>query len=112
MTTKKKKSVWTSFKENMPKHVDNLFFLKEDDGGDSSYGPSWKFRRKLIYGAYRLSFAMIIFGAITYVSDTSVGSGLVAGGVSLLGIILTAYTAASTYQDVKLWKPNDENPME
>jgi hypothetical protein len=112
MATRKKKSVWSSFKKVLPKLADNLFFLKDDDGQESTQGPSWKFRRKLIYGSYRLSFAMIIFGAITYISDTAVGSGLVAGGVSLLGIILTAYTAASTYQDVKLWRPEDENPME
>ena len=92
--------------------VDNMFFLREQEGEANETGPSWKFRRKLIYGSYRLSFAMIIFGAITYASDTAVGSGLVAGGVTLLSVILTAYTAAATYQDIKLWTPSDENHQE
>jgi hypothetical protein len=112
MAARKKKTLWSSFKRVTPRLMDNLFFLKDSDATENSQGPSWRFRRKLIYGAYRLSFVMIIFGAITYASDTSVGSGLVAGGVSLLGIILTAYTAASTYEDVKLWQNNnDESQM-
>jgi hypothetical protein len=59
---------------------DSIFLLKTKEGNeDGTNGPSWKFRRKLIYGSYRLGFAMIVFGAITYSSDTAVGSGLVAG---------------------------------
>ena len=53
---------------------DAVFFLKTTEGTeDGTNGPSWKFRRKLIYGSYRLGFAMIVFGAITYSSDTVVG---------------------------------------
>jgi hypothetical protein len=51
---------------------------------------------------------MIIFGGVTYLSDTQVGSQLVIGGVSLISIILTAYTGFAAYEDVKLWK--EENP--
>lgn len=89
--------------------LDSMFFLRGKDAEDeNAVGPSWKFRRKLIYGAYRLGFGMIIFGAITYSSDTAVGSGLVAGGVSLISIILTAYTATATFEDVKLWQVNND----
>lgn len=92
---------------------DAVFFLKTKEGTeDGTNGPSWKFRRKLIYGSYRLGFAMIVFGAITYSSDTAVGSGLVAGGVSLISIILTAYTATATFEDVRIWQNNnDESQM-
>ena len=93
--------------------LDAIFFMKNREGDDDgTNGPSWKYRRKLIYGAYRLGFVMIIFGAITYASDTAVGSGLVAGGVSLISIILTAYTASATIEDVKLWQPTDEEHQE
>jgi len=51
---------------------------------------------------------MIIFGAITFYTDTQVGSQLVIGGVGLITVILTAYTGFAAYEDVKLWK--DENP--
>jgi hypothetical protein len=78
--------------------IDGAFFL----GGDSQ-DPSdqWKFRRKLIYGAYRLAVAMIVFGAITFFFDTGVSNNLVTGGIALLTIIVTAYTAVATYEDVK-----------
>ena len=51
---------------------------------------------------------MIIFGAVTYSTDTQVGSQLVIGGVSLISIVLTAYTGFAAYEDVKLWK--EDNP--
>lgn len=46
---------------------------------------------------------MIIFAAATFKSDTNVAGQLIVGGVSLLSITLTAYTAFATYEDVKLW---------
>ena len=72
-------------------------------------GPSWAHRRRLIYGSYILGAAMIVFGAITYWSDTQVGSQLVIGGVALISIIISAYVASATFEDVKLWK---EEPHE
>tara|TARA_R110000764_G_scaffold15898_2_gene44880 strand:+ start:231 stop:521 length:291 start_codon:yes stop_codon:yes gene_type:complete len=76
---------------------------------DSSTGPSWKYRRKLIYRAYWLGFAMIVFGAFTFMIDQwGVGVTLITGGVSLISIILTAYTAFGTFEDVKLYKSNEE----
>lgn len=107
-----RKPDWKKRLRNGVSHLgDAIFLLKVKEGReDGTTGPSWKFRRKLIYGAYRLGFAMIVFGAITYSSDTAVGSGLVAGGVSLISIILTAYTAAATFEDVKIWQ-NDESQM-
>jgi hypothetical protein len=54
--------------------------------------------------SFGLSIGMIAFGAITYSSDTQVASQLIIGGVALISIILTAYTAFATYEDVKLWK--------
>ena len=67
-------------------------------------GPSWKHRRRLIYGAYILGAGMIVFGAVTYAADTQIGSQLVIGGVGLITVILTAYTGFAAYEDVKLWK--------
>lgn len=78
--------------------VDGFFFL-----GGKSTDPkdNWKFRRRLIYGAYRLAVAMIIFGAVTFFFDTGVSNQLVIGGVAILTIITTAYTASATYEDAK-----------
>ena len=72
-------------------------------------GPSWKHRRRLIYSSFTLGVGMIVFGALTYWSDTQVGSQLVIGGVSLISIVLSAYVGFSAFEDVKLWK---EEPHE
>lgn len=70
--------------------------------------PSWKHRRRLIYLSFGLSAGMIGFGAATYSSDSSVSRELIIGGVALISIILTAYTAFATYEDVKIRKRDDE----
>jgi hypothetical protein len=71
--------------------------------------PSWKHRRRLIYLSFALSAFMILFGALTYHSDSSVSRELIIGGVALISIILTAYTAFATYEDVKTRKAHDED---
>lgn len=88
------------------KWIDSLFLLKEESTGGR--GPSWRFRRKLIFGGYRIGVVMIFFGMFTFFWDTQVSVQLVVGGVALISIILTAYTAAATMEDVKLWKPEQE----
>jgi hypothetical protein len=48
---------------------------------------------------------MIIFGAFTFLVDQwGVGVTLITGGVSLISIITTAYTASATWQDTKMYK--------
>jgi polyferredoxin len=71
--------------------------------------PSWKHRRRLIYLSFGLSALMIFFGAATFASDSSVSRELIIGGVALISIILTAYTAFATYEDVKTRKDNHED---
>jgi len=71
--------------------------------------PPWKHRRRLIYFTVVLSAFMIVFAALTYRSDTSVAGQLIVGGVSLLSITLTAYTAFATLEDVRLWGSQKED---
>jgi hypothetical protein len=51
---------------------------------------------------------MIIFGAITFWWDTSVSNNLVTGGIALLTIIVTAYTATATWEDRARMKHDNE----
>jgi hypothetical protein len=88
------------------KWLDSVFLLKDEKGKGS--GPSWNFRRKLIFGGYRVGVVMIAFGMLTFVWDRQVSVQMVVGGVALISIILTAYTASATLEDVKLWKPGDD----
>jgi len=66
-------------------------------------GPSWLHRRRLIYGAYIVAMAMIVFGGFSIFTTSQIGVEMVIGGVSLLAIIVTAYTTSATYEDVRLW---------
>jgi hypothetical protein len=86
--------------------LDSVFLLKDEQTNSS--GPSWTFRRKLIFGSYRVGVVMIAFGMLTFVYDRQVSVQMVIGGVALISIILTAYTASATFEDVKLYKPTDE----
>jgi len=52
---------------------------------------------------------MIFAGVDAARTDFSVAAGLVAGGVSLISIVLTAYVGFATYEDVKLWGSHKEN---
>lgn len=109
MATRKKPDWKKRLKAGASTLLDSIFFLRVGEEGEpGSNGPSWKFRRKLIYGGYRLGVVMIVFGAFTYANDMyGVGSALITGGVSLISIILTAYTATATYEDVKIWQNNE-----
>lgn len=69
--------------------------------------PSWKHRRRLIYMSFGIAALMIFWGAATYASDTSVSRELIIGGVSMIGIILSAYVGFATYEDVKLHKKEE-----
>lgn len=89
------------------KIFDAIMLLREQEGEDST-GPSWKYRRKLIYGGYRLGFVMIIFGMGTFFFDKEVSVQLVIGGVALISIILTAYTASATFEDVNLYQKEED----
>ena len=64
-----------------------------------SRGPLWKHRRRLIYGTFVLCVTMIIFGMLTYQSDTNVSRELIVGAVSLLTVIISAYTGFATLDD-------------
>ncbi len=88
------------------KWLDSLFLLKDEKGKSS--GPSWNFRRKLIFGSNRVGVLMIVFGMFTFIWDRQVSVQLVVGGVALISIILTAYTASATFEDVKLYKGDDD----
>jgi hypothetical protein len=46
---------------------------------------------------------MIIFAAVTWRSESDVSTQLIVGGVSLLSIVITAYTGFATFEDTRLW---------
>jgi hypothetical protein len=61
--------------------------------------------------SFFIASIMIMFGAATYSSDSSVSRELIIGGVALISIILTAYTAFATYEDVQIKKRVDDEVL-
>lgn len=76
---------------------------RDADDAALKIGPSWRYRRRLIYGAYIIGMAMIIFGGFTVFMQSQIGVEMIIGGVALVSIIITAYTTSATYEDVKVW---------
>lgn len=83
-------------------------FTKDKKETPETNMPSWTHRRRLIYVGFFTGVAMIVFAGFTYFSDTGVSNQMVIGGVSLISIVLTSYTAMATYEDVKLWKQQEQ----
>lgn len=89
-------SVFNSFNERRKR-------VKAESDAAIAQGPSWRHRRRLVYGAYFVAIGMILFGAFSVLTESQIGVEMVIGGVALLSIILTAYTTSATYEDVRLW---------
>jgi cytochrome c-type biogenesis protein CcmH/NrfG len=104
--------MWTNLITVFNRLRDNNKANKEISDRAIAQGPSWRHRRRLIYGAYIIAILMIIFGAVTVFTTSQVGVEMVVGGVALLSIIVTAYTTSATYEDVKIWKRSGPEPLE
>jgi hypothetical protein len=96
----------TSLKRYAKVAWDGLFFIS---GNDSDPTDKWKFRRRLIYGSYRVSVFMVVFGAVAFFIYPEVATTLITGGVTLLSIIVSAYVAGATIDD-KINKDLDIEP--
>jgi lipoprotein signal peptidase len=73
--------------------------------------PSWKVRRKVIFLSVFTGVGMIIAGAVGLFQDRVTGE-LVAGGVALVSIVVTAYASMATLDDKWHFKPDEEYERE
>jgi hypothetical protein len=69
--------------------------------------PDWRHRRRIIYTTVGVALAMLIVGGFDW-TDRQVSSQLVIGAVTLLSIIITAYTGFATLDDH--WQRTDHEP--
>lgn len=88
---------------------DALFFIsgKDDDPSDA-----WKFRRRLVYGSYRVSVFVIIAVLLIaiFIPDLQdLAISAIQAMVGLLTIIVSAYVAGAVVDD-KINKKNDLEP--
>lgn len=71
--------------------------------------PSWRHRRRLVYGAYGLGVVMVLFGLGQFAFDSQAGVQAIIGGVSLISIIVSAYVGFSAFEDTRV-KDYGDNP--
>jgi hypothetical protein len=69
--------------------------------------PGWRHRRRIIYTTVVVALSMLIVGGLDW-TDRQVSSQLVIGAVTLLSIIITAYTGFATLDDH--WQRTDNDP--
>ena len=69
--------------------------------------PGWQHRRRIIYTTVGVALTMLIVGGFDW-TDRQVSSQLVVGAVTLLSIIITAYTGFATLDDH--WQRTDREP--
>lgn len=65
--------------------------------------PSWKFRRRAIFGSLLFAALIIVYVAIRW-EDKNIGDTLALGAFGLMGAIVASYIGGATYQDVKLYR--------
>lgn len=70
--------------------------------------PSWKLRRRAVFGSLIFSMIVIAYVAIRWES-TSLAETLVLGSFGLIGAIVAAYIGGAAYEDVRLPQYIEEN---
>ena len=67
----------------------------------ASAKPSWKLRRRAVFGSMLFGAAIIIYVAIRW-DDTSLAQTLALSGFGLIGAVVAAYIGGAAYEDVRL----------
>lgn len=68
----------------------------------SNRGPSWKLRRRAVFGSLLFSMAIIVYVAIRW-QDSGLGETLALGAYGLMGAVIAAYIGGAVYEDSKLY---------
>lgn len=63
--------------------------------------PSWKLRRRAVFGSMLFGAAIIIYVAVRW-DDTALAQTLALSGFGLIGAVVAAYIGGAAYEDVRL----------
>lgn len=63
--------------------------------------PSWKLRRRAVFGSLVFSMLIIVYVAIKW-DSTTLSETLVLGSFALMGTVIAAYIGGAVYEDVRL----------
>jgi multisubunit Na+/H+ antiporter MnhG subunit len=64
-------------------------------------GPSWKLRRRAVFGSMIFGMGIVIYTALRW-DSTSLAETLALGGFGLIGAVVAAYIGGAVYEDVRL----------
>jgi uncharacterized membrane protein len=64
-------------------------------------GPSWKLRRRAVFGSLIFGMGIIIYVALRW-DSTSLAETLALGSFGLIGAVVAAYIGGAVYEDVRL----------
>ena len=73
----------------------------------SARGPSWKLRRRAVFGSLIFSMFLILYVAIRW-DSTSLAETLVLGAFALMGTVVAAYIGGAVYEDVRIPHEKEE----
>lgn len=63
--------------------------------------PSWKLRRRAVFGSMLFAMGIIVFVLIKW-DDTSLAQTLTLSSFALIGTVVAAYIGGAAYEDVRL----------
>ena len=69
---------------------------------NNNQGPSWKLRRRAVFGSLLFSMGIIVYVAIRW-QDSGLGETLALGAYGLIGVVVAAYIGGAVYEDSKLY---------
>lgn len=72
----------------------------------ASAKPSWKLRRRAVFGSMLFGAAIVIYVAFRW-DDTSLAQTLALSGFGLIGAVVAAYIGGAAYEDVRL-RPHEQ----
>lgn len=64
--------------------------------------PSWKLRRRAVFGSLLFSMGIIVYVAIRW-QDSGLGETLALGAYGLMGAVIAAYIGGAVYEDSRLF---------
>ena len=68
--------------------------------------PSWRFRRRAIFGSMIFGGVIVAYTAIRW-DSTSLAETLALGGFGLIAAAVATYTGGAAYEDVRLHRKDD-----
>lgn len=70
--------------------------------------PSWKIRRRAVFGSMLFAAALLIYVAWRW-DSTSLAETLALGAFGLIGTVVAAYVGGAAYEDVRLFKKDEDS---